>query len=113
MRLMVQMCGGDTEMLGALRRQFGLNGSLPVQFGRCLLHLVKIDLGFSAVYNKQVATIVAKCLAPTLRLMGSLLCLSSSAREVTGAVGAPKVQCWFDTVISIVGTAFYATHSKS
>ena len=56
-----------------------LDLSVPARLGQYLWRLVQFDLGFSAIYGKPVATVIAERLPPTLLLMlarrRSLSCL--------------------------------------
>ena len=85
--------GGDPAMVEAMRRQYGLDLSLPVQLGKYLLHLVQLDLGMSAIYAKPVGTLIVERLPVTLFLMGSALCFSLAVGAAVGghrgAEGAP------------------------
>src|ERR1700710_3035320 len=58
--LMAQMGGGDPAMMAQLRNFYGLDATVPVQLGRYLLRLARFDLGFSAIYGKPVATVIAE-----------------------------------------------------
>src|SRR4051812_29955278 len=56
--LVAQMGGGDATMIEELRRYYGLDATVPVQLGRYMWRLVRLDLGFSAIYGKPVATVI-------------------------------------------------------
>ena len=109
--LMAQMGGGDPAMMAQLRSFYGLDATVPVQLGRYLLRLVRFDLGFSAIYGKPVATVIAERLPTTLLLMACSLCLAFAGGMALGVLAARRVNRWPDTLISTLGLVFYATPS--
>ena len=109
--LMAQMGGGDPGQAAELRRHYGLEGSTAVRLLDYLWRLVRLDLGFSAIYNKPVATVILERLPATLMLMLSALSFAFFAGMVLGIVSAQRVNGWSDTLISTLGLVFYATPS--
>lgn len=109
--LMAQAGGGDAVMAAELRRFYGLDLSVPERLAAYLWRLVRLDLGFSAIYNKPVATVILERLTPTLLLMVSALGLAFAAGMTLGVLAARRVNGWPDTIISTLGLVFYATPS--
>ena len=109
--LMAQMGGGDAAMMAQLRSFYGLDATVPVQLGRYLWRLVHFDLGFSAIYGKPVASVIAERLPVTLLLMASSLSFAFAAGMALGVIAARRVNRWPDTLISTLGLIFYATPS--
>ncbi len=109
--LMAQMGGGDPAMMAQLRSFYGLDATVPVQLGRYLLRLLSFDLGYSAIYGKPVATVIAERLPATLLLMMSSLGFAFAGGVALGVVAARRINRWPDTLISTVGLIFYATPS--
>ncbi|MBN9531375.1 MAG: ABC transporter permease [Alphaproteobacteria bacterium] len=109
--LVAQIGGGDPAMIDELRRFYGLDASAAVQLGNYLWRLVRLDLGFSAIYGKPVATVIIERLPATLLLMSSSLALAFAAGMALGIVAAQRVNRWPDTLISTLGLIFYATPS--
>lgn len=109
--LVAQMGGGDTTMVDQLRRYYGLDASIPVQLGRYFLRLAQLDLGFSAIYGKPVATVIIERLPATLLLMGSALSFAFAGGMALGVLAARRVNGWPDSLISTIGLIFYATPS--
>src|SRR5512132_3122539 len=56
--LMAQMGGGDAATARELRKFYGLDLSIPAQLGNYLWRLVRLDLGFSSIYGKPVASVI-------------------------------------------------------
>lgn len=109
--LMAQMGGGDPALAEELRRFYGLDVGVAAQLWRYLTRLVTLDLGFSAIYGKPVATVILERLPPTVLLMASSLSFAFFLGLVLGVVAARRVNRWPDTLISTLGLIFYATPS--
>lgn len=109
--LMAQMGGGDPAMMAQLRNFYGLDATVPVQLGRYLLRLLSFDLGYSAIYGKPVAAVIAERLPTTLLLMASSLGFAFAGGVALGVLAARRINRWPDTLISTVGLIFYATPS--
>ncbi len=110
--LLAQMGGGgDAAVAAELRRFYGLDLSVPAQLGNYFWRLIRLDLGFSAIYGKPVATVILERLPATLLLMGSALSFAFFAGLVLGVLAARRVNGWPDTLISTLGLVFYATPS--
>ena len=109
--LMAQMGSSDAKIAEDLRKFYGLDMSVAAQLGNYLWRLVRLDLGFSAIYGKPVATVIAERLPATLLLMISALSFAFFFGLVLGVIAARNVNKWPDTLISTLGLVFYATPS--
>jgi peptide/nickel transport system permease protein len=109
--LLAQIGGGDAAMATELRKFYGLDLTVPMRLGQYFWHLIRFDLGFSAIYGKPVATVIAERLPVTLLLMGSALSFAFAAGMALGVVAARRANGWLDVLISILGLFFYATPS--
>lgn len=109
--MMAQMGGGDARTAEDLRRFYGLDLSVSAQLGNYLWRLVRFDLGFSAIYGKPVATVIAERLPATILLMTASLSFAFFFGIILGVIAARGVNRWPDTLISTVGLIFYATPS--
>jgi peptide/nickel transport system permease protein len=109
--MMAQMGGGDARTAEDLRRFYGLDLSVSAQLANYLWRLVRFDLGFSAIYGKPVATVIAERLPATILLMTASLSFAFFFGLILGVVAARGVNKWPDTLISTVGLIFYATPS--
>jgi peptide/nickel transport system permease protein len=103
--------GGDAAVAAELRRYYGLDLSIPAQLGNYFWRLVRLDLGFSAIYGKPVASVILERLPATLLLMCSALSFAFFTGLVLGVLAARKVNGWTDSLISTIGLVFYATPS--
>ena len=109
--MMAQMGGGDATTAREMRQFYGLDLSVPAQLANYLWRLVRLDLGFSSIYGKPVATVIAERLPATILLMAASLSFAFFAGLVLGVVAARGVNRWPDTIISTLGLIFYATPS--
>jgi peptide/nickel transport system permease protein len=109
--LMAQIGGGSAALAEEMRRQYGLDAPVLVQLGDYFWRLIRLDLGFSAIYNKPVATVIAERLPVTLLLMVTSLSLAFAGGTILGVLAARRVNRWPDTLISTLGLIFYATPS--
>ncbi len=109
--LMAQMGGGDAALAEELRRFYGLDLPVMARLGDYLWRLVRLDLGFSAIYGKSVATVILERLPATLLLMTASLSFAFAAGMALGVLAARRVNRWPDTLISTLGLVFYATPS--
>ena len=109
--MMAQMGGGDAKMAEDLRRHYGLDASTATQLLTYLWRLLRLELGFSAIYGKPVSTVIGERLLPTVLLMLSALSFAFLGGMVLGVVSARRVNKWPDGLISVLGLIFYATPS--
>ena len=109
--MMAQMGGGDAATAKELRKFYGLDLSIPAQLGNYLWRLVRLDLGFSSIYGKPVATVILERLPATMLLMTASLSFAFFVGLVFGVIAARGVNRWPDTLISTLGLIFYATPS--
>ena len=104
--LMAQMGGGDAALAAELRRFYGLDLPVMARLGDYLWRLVRLDLGFSAIYGKPVATVILERLPATLLLMTASLSFAFAAGMALGVLAARRVNRWPDTLISTLGLVF-------
>jgi len=109
--LMAQSGGGDAATAKELRRFYGLDLSVAMQLVNYLWRLIRLDLGFSAIYGKPVSTVIVERLPATLLLMTASLSFAFFMGLVLGVVAARRDNRWPDTLISTLGLIFYATPS--
>jgi peptide/nickel transport system permease protein len=107
--MMAQMGGGDAATARELRHFYGLDLSIPARLGNYLWHLVRLDLGFSSIYGKPVATVILERLPPTILLMTASLSFAFFLGLILGVIAARGVNKWPDTLISTIGLICYAT----
>lgn len=97
------------EYLAALRKQFGLDQPLLVQFALYLRNLLSLNLGFSFRQGLPVLDLITQRLPATLLLMGTAIGLALVAGSALGIAAARHAGRTADTVISAIALLFYAT----
>lgn len=97
------------EYMEALRRQFGLDQPLYVQFLRYLGNLLTFDLGFSFRQGVPVSELILERVPATLLLMGTAIGFALVAGCGLGFLAARHAGRLADTLISTVALLLYAT----
>jgi len=65
-----------------------------VRLADYLWHLVRLDLGFSSIYGKPVATVILERLPPTILLMTASLSFAFFFGLLFGVIAARGVNKW-------------------
>src|SRR3979490_1668916 len=96
--MMAQMGGCDAATARELRHFYGLDLSIPApaRLGNYLWHRVRLDLGFSSIYGKPVATVILERLPPTILLMTASLSFAFFFGLTFGVIAARGVNRWPD-----------------
>ncbi|MBP7691230.1 MAG: ABC transporter permease [Anaerolineales bacterium] len=99
----VAMLGEKTtpEKCEAFRERFGLNDSLPVQFGRYIVSLAQGDFGNSISKGRSVNTILLERLPMTLEVTVGAMLFSSLLGITAGIVAAMRRNSSADVVTMI------------
>ena len=97
------------EYMELLRKNFGLDKSIPEQLLIYIKNLFSFDLGFSFRHNMDVLEIILDRLGATLLLMTTTLFLSVGVGILLGLFAAMRVNHWQDSLISILAIISYAT----
>jgi len=94
--------GGTEDDVDALRDRLGLNESIPVQYGRYLGDVARMDFGDSLWLNRPVASEVASRVAATARLAGAAALIGIVISFPLGIAAALKRGSPLDGLISVV-----------
>jgi len=97
------------EAVVALRRQFGLDQPIPVQFIRWLGNVVRGDLGVSYINNQSVLSLILQKLPATLQLAFLAMLLGSAIGIALGLVSALKQDSWTDMLVRIIALFGFCT----
>src|SRR5256886_13182992 len=109
--MMAQRGGGDAATAKELRKFYGLDLSIPAQLGNYLWRLVRLDLGFSSIYGKPVASVILERLPPTILMMKASLSFAFFFWLVFGVIAARGVNRWPGTPLLTLGLILNATTS--
>jgi peptide/nickel transport system permease protein len=90
----------DPALADALRRQYGLDRSIPEQYVAWLSRAVTGDIGRSIRTHQPVTELIAQALGPTVMLAGAALVLAVVIGLVTGLVAALRRGSALDAVLS-------------
>jgi peptide/nickel transport system permease protein len=117
--LLVRLAPGDpasmlvapdasAEAIARQRAAFGLDGSLPAQYGRWLGAVLRGDLGMSLARAQPVRTVIAEALPYSLWLGGLSLGGSVLLGVLAGGWQARRAGSRADTTLTVLGTVLYA-----
>jgi peptide/nickel transport system permease protein len=96
------------EYMAELRRSFGLDQPLAVQFVQYLWNLATLNLGFSFRQNTSVWDLIITRMPATLLLMVAALVIAVVIGSLLGVLAASRVGSWVDSVLSALVLLTYA-----
>jgi ABC-type dipeptide/oligopeptide/nickel transport system permease component len=94
--------GGTEADVAALREKLGLDESIPVQYGRYLADVARLDFGDSLWLNRPVASEVASRIATTARLAGAAALIGIAISFPLGIAAALRRGTVLDGLISVL-----------
>lgn len=97
------------EYMAQIRRQFGLDQPLYVQFLSYMRNIVTFDLGYSFRHGREVSSLIFERLGATAILMGAAMFISVTFGTLLGAVAAMRDRSVIGHVIVIFAVVSYAT----
>lgn len=100
--------GMSEELRTELRRNLGLDRSLPMQLGIYIGRTARLDLGYSYFFNQPVSRLIGERVPATLLLVGCSVLWAFVAGTALGVASARKPNGWLSqaiTVLSMVGFA--------
>lgn len=99
----------DEQFIAGIRRDYGLDETLPVQVYSYLRRLAGLDLGISYRTQRPVVDIILERVPATLLLTVPALFLAIFAGTSLGVLAATRAGSWKDTAITSLAMVFYAT----
>jgi peptide/nickel transport system permease protein len=99
----------DEQFIAGIRRDYGLDQTLPVQVYSYLRRLAALDLGISYRTQRPVVDIILERVPATLLLTVPALLLAILAGTSLGMLAATRAGSWKDTLITSLAMVFYAT----
>src|SRR5216684_7080700 len=108
--------GASQADLEAVRKQFGLDRPLWVQYGHFVSSLVRGDLGHSFYYRTPVLELYLSRLPSSLLLASAAMAFSLLIGIPTGIIAAVRVNQWWDSagkVFALLGLSlpsFWVAH---
>jgi ABC-type dipeptide/oligopeptide/nickel transport system permease component len=90
--------GASQADLDAIRKQFGLDRPLWIQYGSFVAHLIRGDFGQSFYYRTDVFELYLSRLPASLLLASAAMSFSLLVGIPTGIIAAVRVNQWWDSV---------------
>ncbi len=90
--------GASQADLDAIRKQFGLDQPLWIQYGSFVSHLLRGDFGQSFYYRTDVFELYLSRLPASLLLASAAMAFSLIVGIPTGIIAAVRVNQWWDSV---------------
>ncbi len=103
--------GADVEQVAAMRARFGLDRSLPVQFGAYAVRLAQGDLGTSIVRSQPVTSVIGERLPATLLLTGTAMVISTVGGIALGTLAARRPFARLDLGLNLSTLVGYSVPS--
>jgi peptide/nickel transport system permease protein len=103
-----EMDPGTVEMM---RRQFGLDRSVPEQYARWLASFARGDFGISLRYNRPVSELLASAVPNTLRLTVAALAVYLILGVALGVTSAARKDSIFDRSGTLAALVVYSVPS--
>lgn len=97
------------QYLDQIRRQFGLDQPLYVQFFNYIKNILVFDMGYSFRHGREVADLILDRLGATSLLMATSMLIAVSAGIVLGSIAALRDKSLSGIAIMIFAIVSYAT----
>ncbi len=101
----------DPETVEMMRRQFGLDRSVPEQYARWIGNFVRGDFGRSLRYNRPVSELLSRDIPNTLRLTFVALTIYIVLGVALGITSAVRRDSIFDRTGTITALVIYSVPS--
>ena len=101
--LLAETPGVSEEMIAALSKFYGLDGSFIDRYGAWLWAILQFDFGTSIIYNQPVGDLLQVCGLETLKIQLPAIVLSTLIATGAGVIAAMRQHGWAD--FSIVSSA--------
>ncbi len=98
----------DPEVIELLRKKYGLDQPLPVQYAKWIGNVARGDLGESFRYRRPVATLIAERVPYTLQLAALALVLDALIGIALGIFSAVKQYSRADKAITLGSLVMYS-----
>jgi len=103
-----EMGGADEATMADIRRTYGLDRPLHVQFGAYLAKCLQLDLGTSYAYNRPVIELIGERLWPTVLLVLTALVAAIGLGTVLGVLASRRPDSLGAGVVSVLSLVGYS-----
>jgi peptide/nickel transport system permease protein len=100
-----RQAGVDQTTVDNIRREWGLDKPLPIQYLRFLGNAVRGDLGRSYISREKVAPAILARVPATAKLGFAALLFGTLVGVAAGTIAAAKRNTWFDTSSMVIALA--------
>jgi peptide/nickel transport system permease protein len=97
------------QYLEQIRRQFGLDQPLYIQFFSYMKNIVVFDLGYSFRHGREVSSLIFERLGATALLMVAAMTISVTLGMLLGAIAAIRDRTVVSHIIVVFAVVSYAT----
>jgi peptide/nickel transport system permease protein len=101
----------DPETVEMMRRQFGLDRSVPEQYARWISNFARGNFGISLRYNRPVSELLASAVPNTLRLTVVALAVYIILGVALGVTSAARKNSLFDRIGTLTALVVYSIPS--
>ena len=101
----------DPETVEMMRRQFGLDRSVPEQYARWISNFARGNFGISLRYNRPVSELLASTVPNTLRLTVVALAVYIILGVALGVTSAARKNSLFDRIGTLTALVVYSIPS--
>ena len=98
----------DPQVIELMRRRYGLDQPIPVQYVKWVANVVRGDLGESFQYRRPVRGLLAEAIPYTLQLTVLALILDAAIGITLGIIAAVKQYSALDKAVTIGSLIVYA-----
>lgn len=105
------LAGNDNpseEIIATIKKQYGLDKSIPVQMGIYAKNILKGDMGYSYIYGRPVFDIIMEKLGPTLILSLTGAVFSLLIGTILGLIASQHPDSFIDNLLSYISYALYS-----
>ncbi|MEM7406249.1 MAG: ABC transporter permease [Pseudomonadota bacterium] len=103
-----EMGGATEEIINDIRREYGLDKSLPEQLLVYMQRMLTGDLGDSLFFNSPVLDLILERLGPTILLVVTALVLSVIIGTILGVLASRNPEGLFSSLVTVFSLVGYS-----
>jgi len=103
-----EMGGGDEAVMASIKKAYGLDQPLPVQFVTYIGKSVRGDLGQSYTYNRPVSGLILDRIGPTILLVLTALVIAIVAGTLLGVFASRRPDSFASAAVTVLSLIGYA-----
>jgi peptide/nickel transport system permease protein len=103
-----EMGGGDEQVIASIKRAYGLDRPLPVQFVTYIGKSLRGDLGQSYTYSRPVAELILERIGPTILLVLTALLVAIVVGTLLGVFASRRPDSLASSAVTVLSLVGYA-----